>query len=70
MNVNGIEYITEKEASSRYPRSRSWFQKQRLRKNKLAKNNTIPFHKLRGKGTVYYAVHEIDEWFKKNINNY
>lgn len=56
-----IKYITDKEASSRYGYSVSWFQKQRQLKK------PPPFVKIQGKGKVYYAIDELDKWFKENI---
>jgi predicted DNA-binding transcriptional regulator AlpA len=60
----GVKYITDKEASHLYGYSVSWFQKQR------AKKQPPPFVKLQGKGKVYYSVEELDKWFKENIFSY
>ena len=61
INLCGKEYITTKEACSKYGLSRSWFDKARCR-------GTSPSYiKLSGKGKIFYPVPEIDEWFIKNI---
>ena len=57
----GVKYITDKEASHIYGYSVSWFQKQRHNKK------PPPFIKIQDKGKVYYAVDELNKWFKDNI---
>jgi hypothetical protein len=64
IEVLGIKYITEKEASHRYGYSKSWFAKQRLKKEEPR------FVKLRGKGKVYYELTLIDNWFKRQLDLY
>jgi hypothetical protein len=61
IELDGIKYITDKEASARYGKSISWFQRQRHKKL------PPPFVKLQGKGTVYYCLNELDQWFKDNF---
>ena len=61
ITLNGIDYITEKEASKRFGFSVSWFRK--LRHQHLAPKNI----KILGRGKVYYSLKEITEWFKNNI---
>jgi hypothetical protein len=56
-----VKYITEKEASHRYGRSRSWFQK---RRNK----ETLPFYKkCKETKRIFYPLQETDRWFKENM---
>ena len=64
IELNGKKYITDKEASSRYGYSKSWFQRQRFKKL------PPPFIKIQGKGKVYYSIDELDKWFKENIYIY
>jgi hypothetical protein len=61
LEILGTKYITDKEASHIYGYSVSWFQKQRYNKK------PPPFVKLQGRGKVYYAVDELNKWFKNNI---
>ena len=61
IEILGIKYITDKEASHSYGYSVSWFQKQRYSKK------PPPFVKIQGKGKVYYSVDELNKWFKNNI---
>ena len=61
IEIMGIAYITDKEASHRYGYSVSWFQQQRHRKK------PPPFIKIQGKGKVYYSVDELNRWFRENI---
>lgn len=61
LTLNGIEYITEKEASKRFGFSVSWFKKLRQKKE-------APRHvKIMGRGKVYYPVKDLAEWFRDNI---
>ena len=60
----GIKYITDKEASQMYGYSVSWFQKQRYTKS------PPPFIKIQNKGKVYYSIEELNKWFKENIVSY
>jgi hypothetical protein len=64
IEINGIKYISDKEASHIYGYSISWFQKQRYKKE------PPPFMKIQGKGKVYYAIHELNKWFFDNISDY
>jgi predicted DNA-binding transcriptional regulator AlpA len=61
IDINGIQYISDKEASYRYGYSQSWFQKVRYDGNGPA------FVRLNGKGKVLYPVIEMDEWFRSNL---
>lgn len=61
IEILGIKYITDKEASSRYGFSQSWFQKRRSQKK------SPKFMRLQGKGKVFYPIEETDTWFKDNI---
>lgn len=53
--------LTEKQASNRYGKSPSWFQKRR--------NKKIPpfFHKCPETKRIYYPLQETDRWFCENI---
>lgn len=64
IEIQGVKYITDKEASHLYGYSVSWFQKQRHKKQ------PPPFVKLQDKGKVYYSVDELEKWFKENIFSY
>ena len=64
IELDGKKYITNKEASTRYGYSLSWFKRQRYKKL------PPPFIKLPGKGKVFYCVTELDKWFKENIYIY
>lgn len=59
IDILGIKYITEKEASLRYGYSTSWFQQKR------SQNLPPPFVKLKGK--VLYSLDKLDKWFIKNM---
>lgn len=61
IDIMGVKYMTDKEASKRYGYSTSWFQKQRSLKQQPS------FIKLLGKGKVYYPLGETDMWFKDNM---
>lgn len=61
IDILGIKYITDKEASARYGFSLSWFQKQR------GKKESPPYVKLLNRGKVYYSLDELDQWFKENM---
>lgn len=61
IELNGVRYITDKEASQIYGYSVSWFQKQR------SKKQPPPFIKIQDKGKVYYSIEELNKWFKDNI---
>jgi predicted DNA-binding transcriptional regulator AlpA len=64
IELNGIKYITDKEASYIYGYSVSWFQKQRY------KQQPPPYIKIQGKGKVYYPAKELNEWFSSSIKSY
>lgn len=64
IEINGVQYITDKEASHIYGYSVSWFQKQRYKKL------PPPFIKLQGKGKVYYPTKELNDWFVSSIKSY
>lgn len=57
--LNGVKYIGEKEASSKYGLSVSWFRGGRYEKC------GPPFHKLRGK--VYYNEGLLEKWLTDNL---
>lgn len=61
VELNGVKYITDKEAAQKYGYSVSWFQKQR------AKKQPPPFMKISGRGKVYYSIEDLNKWFKDNI---
>lgn len=63
IDILGIKYISEKEASKRYGYSIAWFKKQRLLK--LAPY----FVKLQGKGRVLYPLDKTDSWFKEQLKS-
>lgn len=67
--INGKKFISDKEASHRYGKSVSWFQKKRLKKN-MCKKKYPPFMKIEKTGNVYYSVEELDKWFEENIFYY
>lgn len=64
IEILGIKYITDKEASHLYGYSVSWFQKQRHQKK------PPHFIKIQNKGKVYYSIDELNEWFSQNISTY
>lgn len=57
--IDGVEYITDKQAASKYGLSQSWF------KNARYKGTSPTYHRLNGK--IYYTVENIDKWFKENL---
>lgn len=61
IEILGIKYLTEKEASVRYGLSQSWFALRRFKKD------SPPYTQLQKKGKVLYPLTEVDEWFKKNM---
>ncbi len=61
IDILGVQYITEKEASYRYGYSQSWFQKFRY------DGNGPTYVRLHEKGKVLYPVNELDEWFRTNL---
>jgi hypothetical protein len=61
IEIDGVKYMTQKEASYRYGFSQSWFKDKRLKKKP-----PISF-KLRNKGKALYPLIETDKWFKENI---
>jgi len=63
IEIFGIKYITEKEASQRYAYSESWFRLQR--KHKLCPKYTRIGVKKRGR--VYYPLDATDHWFKMQL---
>lgn len=58
----GIKYLTEKEASVRYGMSQAWFKLRRWKKN------SPPYTRLQGRGKVLYPMQEVDDWFKENMH--
>jgi hypothetical protein len=63
IEIMGVKYISDKEASYRYGYSQSWFQKCRY------EGNGPQFVRLQGKGKVLYPVDKLDEWFRLNLVN-
>ena len=61
IEIMGVKYISDKEASHRYGYSQGWFQKRRQKK--IAPK----FMRLEGKGKVFYPLEETDKWFIDNI---
>jgi predicted DNA-binding transcriptional regulator AlpA len=61
IEILGVTYITDKEASKRYGYSIHWFQRARYQKS------SPPYVKLDGKGRVYYPLTQIDEWFRERL---
>lgn len=61
MEILGIKYLTDKDASKRYGFSQSWFQQSRY------KGNGPPCFQLCKKGKILYPLIETDEWFKINL---
>ena len=63
IDILGIKYITEKEASTRYGYSMAWFSKQRY------KNLAPRYTRLTNsnKGRVLYPIEQTDAWFKMQI---
>lgn len=61
IEISGIKYITEKEASQRYGHSFSWFQKRRYELKEPK------FIRLEGRGKVYYPLERTDNWFKEQF---
>ena len=61
IEISGVKYLTDKEASHIYGYSVSWFQRQRHLKK------PPPFIKIQGKGKVYYSEDELEKWFKDNM---
>ncbi len=54
-------YLTEKQASLRYGKSESWFQKRRYAK-------LPPFwNKFENTNRIYYPIKETDRWFIENM---
>lgn len=61
IKILGTEYITRKEASSRYGLSIAWFEQRQH-------NHEEPhFIKIRGKGKAYYPLEKTDLWFRNNL---
>ena len=54
-----LECMGEKEAAARYGYSVKWFQLMRR------KESGPPYYQLKKKGKVFYAIDEVDEWFRK-----
>lgn len=59
--ILGRDYLTRKEAATRYGLSVAWF------KARQHRHEEPRFIKLRGTGRVYYDVLITDEWFKNNM---
>lgn len=61
IEVLGVKYITDKEASQKYGLSRSWFQK--IRQTKMSP----PYVRFNQNGRVYYEINQMDDWFKSRL---
>ena len=61
IEIMGIKYLTEKEASRRYGMSTSWF------RNKRWDKKGPSYTKILGVGRVMYPVDLTDEWFRQNM---
>ena len=57
--IDGVEYITDKQASAKYGLSQSWF------KNARYKNRGPNYFKINGH--IYYKTDIIDQWFQENL---
>ena len=61
MQMIGINYLTEKEASNRYGYSKSWFEKKRL------EHKGPRYIRLNFNSRILYPVDETDNWFKSRM---
>ena len=59
--IDGIECISEKEASNRFGYSQSWFRNERY------KRSGPIFIKIR-RGKILYPLKNIESWFRINIH--
>ena len=57
----GQNYLTTKEASTKYGYSVSWFEQRRI------DNNGPPYMQMEGKGKVYYSEKDLEAWFKTHM---
>jgi predicted DNA-binding transcriptional regulator AlpA len=64
ININGKQYINDKEASKKYGYSQEWFKKRRNEKKPPC------YIKFDVRGRVLYDVDEIDKWFQANLRRY
>ena len=62
ISIMGINYLTDKEASSRYGYSIAWFRK--MRSLGIGPN----YIKMMTKGKVLYPLDITDEWFKARMH--
>lgn len=61
IEILGMKYLTDKDASKRYGFSQSWFQKARY------EGNGPVCVQLKKKGKVLYPLEQTDEWFRTNL---
>lgn len=59
IKILGVNYITQKEAASRYGFSSAWFEGKRHKEE--------PPNYIKISGKVLYDVNKTDEWFKNNM---
>lgn len=59
LNIDGEQYLVEKELSSRYGLSIHWFRRARY------EGHSPKYHKLHGR--IYYKANEVHEWFRENM---
>lgn len=59
ININGKDYISDKECEKYFGFSRDWFQKQRSLKK------GPPYIKIEGK--VLYDLKETEQWFENHM---
>ncbi len=57
--LDGVQYLSEKEVSSKYGLSIHWFRKARY------EGRSPKYHKLNEK--VYYTAESVDRWLKDNL---
>lgn len=63
VEILGMKYITEKEASQRYGYSQAWFVKARRQGYGPHYIQIMTF------GRILYPVEDTDEWFKKRMES-
>lgn len=61
LEILGIKYVTDKEASYQYGYSQSWFQKMR------AEGHGPEYVRLNGKGKILYPADKLEQWFRENL---
>jgi predicted DNA-binding transcriptional regulator AlpA len=61
IEINGVQYISDKEASEKFGYSQSWFQKVRY------EGNGPKYVRIKNKGKVLYPLKDLNEWFCSNL---